>query len=76
MNWVEWKGLPLTVTQGNFETIKSDLEFDICIGSANNPVIRIKPDGGIFWNGREVATDEDFRSAMLEVRNYLLGAKK
>jgi hypothetical protein len=35
-------------------------------------VIRIAPDGRIFWNGREVETDDQFRAAMLELRDAML----
>ena len=34
-------------------------------------VVRIASDGRIFWKQREVETDEDFRSAMCELRNLL-----
>ena len=30
-------------------------------------VVRIGPDGRIFWLGREVTTDEEFRQTMLEL---------
>ena len=30
-------------------------------------VIRIGPDGRLFWRGREVETDDDFRAAMLDL---------
>jgi effector-binding domain-containing protein len=30
-------------------------------------IIRIGPDGRLFWNQREVTTDDDFRQAMLEL---------
>lgn len=34
-------------------------------------VIRIANDGRIFWHGREVETDDDFRSAMMELAQRL-----
>lgn len=34
-------------------------------------VIRIGPDGRIYWFGREVETDDDFRSAMMELAAML-----
>jgi hypothetical protein len=40
----------------------------------NNPpreVIRIAPDGKLFWNEREVETDDDFRKAMLDLADVL-----
>lgn len=36
-------------------------------------VVRIAPDGRIFWRGREVETDADFRLAMLELAEVLKG---
>ena len=38
-------------------------------------VVRISADGAIFWKGREVETDEDFKAAMMDVRNYLVGVR-
>lgn len=35
-------------------------------------VIRIDADGKLFWHGREVETDTDFRSAMLELAKNLI----
>ena len=35
-------------------------------------VIRITPDGRLFWKGREVETDEDFRSAMRELAERMV----
>ena len=34
---------------------------------ANTEVIRIGPDGRLFWRGREVETDDDFRGAMMDL---------
>lgn len=39
-------------------------------------VVCIKHDGRIFWRGREVETDQDFKSAMIDLRDYFLGVKK
>jgi hypothetical protein len=33
----------------------------------NTEVIRIGPDGRLFWRGREVETDDDFRGAMMDL---------
>lgn len=30
-------------------------------------VITIKPDGRVLWRGREIETDQDFRSAMMDL---------
>jgi hypothetical protein len=35
--------------------------------SNQSEVIRVAPDGRIFWHGREVETDDDFRAAMLDL---------
>lgn len=32
-----------------------------------NVLIKIDPYGKIFWNGREVETDDEFRAAMLDM---------
>lgn len=37
------------------------------------PVIKIDPDGRIFWNGREVESDDEFKGAMMDMRNCLMG---
>lgn len=39
-------------------------------------VIRIQYDGRIFWKGREVETDDDFRAAMLELRDAMMPMMK
>ena len=36
-----------------------------------NEVLRIAPDGRIFWRLREVTTDDEFRAAMLELKDAL-----
>ena len=35
--------------------------------SSHKEVVRIDPEGRIFWLGREVTTDEEFRQTMLEL---------
>jgi hypothetical protein len=42
---------------------------------ADNPlveIIRIQNDGAIFWKGREVESDAEFRSAMIDLKNALV----
>lgn len=39
-------------------------------------VIRIDKAGRLFWHGREVETDDDFRAAMLECAQRFAGIKK
>lgn len=47
------------------------------INDANgDAIIRIASNGAIFWNGREVETDTDFKAAMLELRDYMIGINK
>lgn len=36
-----------------------------------NVIVSIQQDGRIFWKGREVETDEDFRSAMMSLVKHL-----
>jgi len=43
--------------------------INVC--SSGKEVVRIEPDGKIFWLGREVETDDDFRAAMLELAKAL-----
>lgn len=59
------------------EIIQTDHRFNIMqlSNSERKEVIRIDPEGRIFWKGREVETDEDFRAAMLELA-YALGKKR
>ena len=35
-------------------------------------IISIKMDGRVFWKGREVETDDDFRAAMMELNRQLI----
>ena len=42
-------------------------------GKDTTEIIRIAPDGRLFWKQREVETDEDFRNAMLDLANALKG---
>ena len=41
------------------------------ISSDGKEVIRIDHEGRIFWKGREVETDDEFRSAMLGLKKAL-----
>jgi len=34
--------------------------------------LRIAPDGRIFWKQREVETDDEFRAAMLELKDAMV----
>ena len=39
---------------------------------AATEIIRICSDGRLFWKGREVETDDDFRAAMLDLAARLI----
>ena len=61
--------LPENISQNNYTISKaSELSSNFTI---NNPsykeVVRIDAEGRIFWLGREVTTDEEFRQTMLEL---------
>lgn len=51
-----------------------DPSSDGAIGFETNngarEILRLYPDGKILWNGREVKGDEDFRAAMIDVRDF------
>lgn len=36
-------------------------------GYESKEIVRINADGRVFWRGREVETDDDFRSAMMDM---------
>jgi len=36
-------------------------------------LIRIAPNGRLFWHEREVETDDDFRAAMLDLAKFFQG---
>lgn len=38
-------------------------------------VVRITKEGRIFWRQREVETDDEFRSSMIEIRQALIKGK-
>lgn len=44
-------------------------------GANQPPVIRIMVDGQIFWHGREVVGDDDFKACMVEMCRLLREAK-
>ena len=65
----ELKGYPITAASIQPDTIR-------CVDKEQTEVMRIAADGRIFWRGREVETDDDFRAAMLELRDALMGMKR
>ena len=48
----------------------------LLIANQGNEVIRIDREGRVFWKTREVETDEDFRGAMMELRDYWMGRRQ
>jgi hypothetical protein len=54
-------------------TISNPQQCDVltCCGNDAKEVVRIASDGRVFWMGREVLTDVDFRYAMLELAEVL-----
>jgi hypothetical protein len=40
-------------------------------GKVGTTIFRIDNHGKIFWNGREVESDEEFRKTMINLTNYL-----
>lgn len=34
-------------------------------------IIRIGPDGSVYWRGRLIESDQDFKNAMLDLRDAL-----
>ena len=55
-------------------TFAVDAKADIikCQLQDGKEVMRIAPDGRIFWKQREVETDDEFRAAMLELKDALM----
>ena len=53
--------------EGNYIAPVNLSKFDTMFFKANKEVVRIAHDGRIFWNGREVESDDDFRAAMMDL---------
>lgn len=53
--------------------VKSDIKPDLIVAFNENQkeVIKIDKDGRIFWAGREVETDDEFRGVMKELAETL-----
>ena len=51
----------------------SHVQPNITFRMGTSEVMRIEVDGRIFWKGREVESDDDFRAAMIDVRHALVG---
>lgn len=46
-------------------------EYVLSVTTPVTPVFQITGDGRIFWRGREVTGDEEFRLAILDLRDFL-----
>lgn len=53
--------------EGNYIAPVNQFKFDTTFFKANKEIVRIDHTGRIFWNGREVESDADFRAAMLDL---------
>lgn len=57
--------------EGNGIAAVDPSKFDTTFFKANKEVVRIAHDGRIYWHGREVESDKDFRAAMVELMGAL-----
>ena len=57
--------------------IKTTADYPIIKVCANDlkEVMRIERDGRIYWNGREIESDDDFKAAMMDVHKVLCGQR-
>lgn len=53
----------------------SNVVYNLQIRTQGEIVILIQPDGRIFWKGREVETDEEYRKVVIEMLKLLSGVK-
>jgi hypothetical protein len=50
-------------------------KFSTCFYKQNREVIKITPEGEVLWNGREIESDDEFKLAMLDLKNCLMGVR-
>ena len=43
----------------------------VFMGNNSQEVVRIEANGNIFWNGRRITTDEEFRQTMMAMHECL-----
>ena len=67
MDWLEAKGKASFIYNAPKDIMR------IMEPGNPEPIILIKPDGRLFWRGREVETDDDFRGAMLHLAAVMMG---
>lgn len=48
-------------------------ELTLNVNTPSEIIIRIEPDGRIFWRGREVVSDDEFKKAMIDLRDAICG---
>jgi hypothetical protein len=57
-------------------TIATDLsKFPTCFYMYGKEGIKITPEGDIFWKGKEIESDDDFKLAMIDLKNCLMGRR-
>lgn len=66
-----WLDTPATNMQRFVLTPTLQPQGSVIISGGGAEVLRIDPKGVIFWKGREVKGDREFRRAMLDVRQAL-----
>ena len=52
-------------------TVSIPNEYALQFHAASETIISIATNGRIFWRGREVETDDDFRAAMIELADVM-----
>ncbi len=50
-------------------------KFPTCFSMRDKEVIKITPEGDIFWKGKEIESDDDFKLAMIDLKNCLMGRR-
>ena len=60
------------MTDQTYTISEADGKFnELALYAGGSMIITIDPTGRLFWHGHEVETDDDFRSAMLDLANRL-----
>jgi hypothetical protein len=50
--------------------------MDVGTGIVSETIVKVMPDGRLYWRGREVTTDTDFRASILDaIHNAAAGPK-
>lgn len=57
--------------------ISNKTDYDVRFMSEDNKeLLKLTPDGECYWNGRLVESDEDFKTAIISVSKYFIGASQ